>query len=44
MYPFERALKRLRNMVGHKARVKACITEEFNYKEIAYFTSVYFAK
>jgi hypothetical protein len=44
MYPFERALKRLRNMVGHKARVKAFITEEFNYKEIAYFTSVYFAK
>jgi hypothetical protein len=44
MYPFERALKRLRKMVGNKARVEGCITEEFKYKEIAYFTSVYFTK
>jgi hypothetical protein len=44
MYPFERALKRLRNMVGNKARVEGCITKEFKYKEIAYFTSVYFTK
>jgi hypothetical protein len=44
MYPFERALKRLRNMVGNKARVKGFITEEFKYKEIAYFTSVYFTE
>jgi hypothetical protein len=42
MYPFERALKRLRHMVSNKARVEECITEEFKYKEIAYFTSVYF--
>jgi hypothetical protein len=42
MYPFERALKRLRHMVGNKERVEWCITEEFKYKEIAYFTSVYF--
>jgi hypothetical protein len=44
MYPFERALKRLRHMVGNKARVEGCITEEFKYKEIAYFTSVYFTE
>jgi hypothetical protein len=42
MYPFEKALKRLRHMVGNKTRVEGCITEEFKYKEIAYFTSVYF--
>jgi hypothetical protein len=42
MYPSKRALKRLRHMVGNKARVEGCITEEFKYKEIAYFTSVYF--
>jgi hypothetical protein len=42
IYPFERALKRLRHMVGNKAIVEWCITEEFKYKEIAYFTSVYF--
>jgi hypothetical protein len=44
MYPFERALKKLRHMVGNKARVERCITEEFKYKEIAYFTSVYFTE
>jgi hypothetical protein len=44
MYPFERALKRLRHMVGNKARVEGCIAEEFKYKEIAYFTSVYFTE
>jgi hypothetical protein len=27
MYPFERALKRLRHMVGNKERVEGCITE-----------------
>jgi hypothetical protein len=42
MYPFERALKRLRHIVGNKARVEGHIAEEFKYKEIAYFTSVYF--
>jgi hypothetical protein len=44
IYPFERALKRLRHMVGNKARVEGCIVEEFKYKEIAYFTSVYFTE
>jgi hypothetical protein len=44
MYPFERALKRLRHIVGNKPRVEGCITEEFKYKEIAYFTSVYFTE
>jgi hypothetical protein len=44
MYLFERALKRLRHMVGNKARVEGCITEDFKYKEIAYFTSVYFTE
>jgi hypothetical protein len=42
MYHIERALKKLRAMVGNKARVKGCIAEEFKVKEIAYFTSVYF--
>jgi predicted transcriptional regulator YdeE len=44
MYPFERALKRLRHMVGNKARVERCIAKDFKYKEIAYFTSVYFTE
>jgi hypothetical protein len=44
MYPFERALKRLRHMVGNKARVERCIVEEFKYKEIAYFISVYYTE
>jgi hypothetical protein len=44
IYPFQRALKRLRHMVGDKARVEGCIAEEFKYKEIAYFTNVYFAE
>jgi hypothetical protein len=42
MYYIERALKKLRAMVGNKTRVERCITEEFKVKEIAYFTSVYF--
>jgi hypothetical protein len=40
MDDIERALKKLRSMVGNKARVEGCITEEFKLKEIAYFTSV----
>jgi hypothetical protein len=44
IYPFERALKRLRHMVGNKIRVEGCITEEFKYKEIAYFIIVYFTE
>jgi hypothetical protein len=44
IYHIERALKKLRVMVGNKARVKGCIVEEFKVKEIAYFTSVYFTE
>jgi hypothetical protein len=43
MYYIERALKKLRAMVGNKARVEGCIIEEFKVKETVYFTSVYFA-
>jgi hypothetical protein len=42
MYPFKSALKRLRHKVRNKARVEGCITEEFKYKEITYFISIYF--
>jgi hypothetical protein len=31
-------------MVGNKARVEGCVTEEFKLKEITYFTSIYFAE
>jgi hypothetical protein len=31
-------------MVGNKIRVEGCITEEFKYKEIAYFIIVYFTE
>ena len=44
MYHIERALKKLRPMVGNKARVEGCIAEEFKFKKITYFTSVYFAE
>jgi hypothetical protein len=44
LYPFERALKRLRHMVDNKARVEGCITEEFKYKGTAYFISVSFTE
>jgi hypothetical protein len=44
MYHIERVPKKLRAMVGNKAMVEGCITEEFKLKEIAYFTSVYFAE
>jgi hypothetical protein len=40
MYHIERALKKLRAMVGNKARVEGCIAEEFKLKEITYFTSI----
>jgi hypothetical protein len=43
MYHIERALKKFRAMVHSKAKVEGCITEEFKLKEIAYFSSVYFA-
>jgi hypothetical protein len=44
MYHIERALKKLRAMVRNKAKVEGCIAEEFKLKEIAYFSSMYFAE
>jgi hypothetical protein len=44
MYHIERTLKNLRAMVHNKAKVDGCIAEEFQLKEIAYFTSVYFTE
>jgi hypothetical protein len=44
MYHIERALKKLSSMVGNKGRVEGCIAKEFKYKEVATFTSVYFAE
>jgi hypothetical protein len=44
MYHIERALRYLKPMVGNRARVEGCIAEEFILKEVAYFSSVYFAK
>jgi hypothetical protein len=43
MFHIERALKKLRAMVGNKARVEGCIAEQFTLKEVAHFTSCYFA-
>jgi hypothetical protein len=37
-------LKKLRALVHNKAKVEGCIVEEFKLKEIAYFSSVYFAE
>jgi hypothetical protein len=44
MFHIERALKKLRAMVGNKARVEGCIAEQFKLKEVAHFTSYYFAE
>jgi hypothetical protein len=44
MFQIERALKKLRAMVGNKARVEGCIAKQFKLKEVAYFTSCYFAE
>jgi len=41
MYPIERMLKKLKSMVGNKAKVEGCIAEEFKFKEIAFLTSGY---
>jgi hypothetical protein len=40
----KKALKKLRAMVGNKARVEGCIVEELKLKEITYFTIVYFTE
>jgi hypothetical protein len=44
MFHIERALKKLRAMVGNKARVEGCIAEQFKLKEVAHFISCYFAE
>jgi hypothetical protein len=44
MYHIERALKYLKPIVGNRARVEGCIIEAFILKEVAYFSSVYFAE
>jgi hypothetical protein len=44
MYHIERVLKKLRAMIHNKAKIECCIAEEFKLKEIAYFSSVYFAE
>jgi hypothetical protein len=44
MYHIERALRYLKPMVSNRARVERCITEAFMLKEIAYFSSYYFAE
>jgi hypothetical protein len=44
MYHIERALKYLKSMVGNRARVKGSIVGAFILKEVAYFSSVYFAE
>jgi hypothetical protein len=44
MYHIERALRYLKPMVHNRARAEGCITEAFILKEVAYFSSVYFAE
>jgi hypothetical protein len=44
MYHIERVLRYLKPMVGNRAMIEGCITEAFILKEVAYFSSVYFAK
>jgi hypothetical protein len=44
MYHIERAFKKLRAMIHNKAKVEGYIEEKFKLKEIAYFSSVYFAE
>jgi hypothetical protein len=44
MYHIERALRYVKPMVGNRVRVEGCIAEVFTLKEVAYFSSVYFAE
>jgi hypothetical protein len=44
MYHIERALKYLKPMVDNRERVEGCIAEAFMVKEVAYFSSVYYAE
>jgi hypothetical protein len=43
MYHIERVIRYFKPMVGNRTRVEGCITEAFTLKEVAYFSSVYFA-
>jgi hypothetical protein len=44
MYHIKRALRYLKLMVGNRARVEGSIAEAFILKQVAYFSSVYFAE
>jgi hypothetical protein len=44
MYHIERSLIYLKPMVGNRTRVEGCIIEAFTLKEVAYFSSAYFAE
>jgi len=44
MFFIERMLKKIKSMVGNKARVEGCIAEEWKLKEIAFLTSGYLAE
>jgi hypothetical protein len=44
MCHIERAIRYLKPMVDNMARVEGCIIEAFTLKEVAYFSSVYFAE
>jgi hypothetical protein len=44
MYHIERALRYPKPMVDNRVRVEECIVEAFMLKEVAYFSSVYFAE
>jgi hypothetical protein len=44
MHHIERAIRYFKPMVGNRTRVEGCITEAFTLKEVAYFSSVYFAQ
>jgi hypothetical protein len=44
MHHIKRALRYLKPMVDNRARVEGCIAEAFFLKEVAYFSSVYFAE
>jgi hypothetical protein len=44
MHHIERAHRHLKPIVDNRARVERCITKTFTVKEVAYFSSVYFAE
>jgi hypothetical protein len=44
IHHIERAIKYLKPMIDNRARVEGCIVEAFTLKEVAYFSSIYFAE